>query len=85
MSVCQLISFLFCSRYSGHKSPLYMLVTTDTMLGLGGGIFHIILFKCLYFVNKDSSSIRFFYTSIYHVRDRGMFLIVFSFHVSRLF
>ena len=85
MSVCQLISFLFCSRYSGHKSPLYMLVTTDTMLGLGGGMFHIVFFKCLYFVNRDSSSIRFFYTSIYHVRDGGMFLIVFAFHVSRLF
>ena len=36
MSVFQLISFLFCSRYSGHSSPLYMLVTTDIMLGLGG-------------------------------------------------
>ena len=26
-----LISFLFCSRYSGHNSALYMLVTKDTM------------------------------------------------------
>ena len=31
-----LISFLFCSRYSGHNSALYMLVTKDTMLGLWG-------------------------------------------------
>ena len=31
-----LISFLFCSRYSGHNSALYMLVTKDTMWGLGG-------------------------------------------------
>ena len=30
------ISFLFCSRYSGHNSALYMLVTKDTMWGLGG-------------------------------------------------
>ena len=86
MSVCQLISFLFCSRYSGHSSPLYMLVTTDIMLGLGGECF-ILSFLCFYIVNRDSSSVRFFYTSIYHVRDGrgGMFLIAFSFHVSRLF
>ena len=45
MSVCQLISFLFCSRYSGHSSPLYMLVTTDIMLGLGGNVWY-----CLFFV-----------------------------------
>ena len=35
-----LISFLCCSRYSGHNSAhnsaLYMLVTEDTMWGLGG-------------------------------------------------
>ena len=41
MSVCQLISFLFCSRYTRDTSPVYMLVTTDTMLGLGG-TFHIV-------------------------------------------
>ena len=62
-----------------------MLVTTDTMLGFGGERF-ILSFICLYFVNRDSSSVRFFNTSLYHVRDGGgMFLIVFSFHVSRLF
>ena len=48
MSVCQLISFLFCSRYSGHSSPLYMLVTTDNMLGLGGGMFHIVFSLFIY-------------------------------------
>ena len=41
MSVCQLISFLFCSRYTRDTSPVYMLVTADTMLGLGG-TFHIV-------------------------------------------
>ena len=70
MSVCQLISFLFCSRYTRDTSPIYMLVTTDAMLGLGGGRF-ILSFLCLYFVNRDSSSVRFFNTSIYHVRDGG--------------
>ena len=62
-----------------------MLVSTDTIVGLGGNCF-ILSFLCLYFVNRDSSSVRFFNTSVYHVRDGGgMFLIVFSFHVSRLF
>ena len=70
MSVCQLISFLFCSRYTRDTSPVYMLVTTDTLLGLGGERF-ILSFLCLYFVNRDSSSVRFFNTSIYHVRDGG--------------
>ena len=70
MSVCQLISFLFCSRYTRDASPVYMLVTTDTMLGLGGERF-ILSFLCLYFVNRDSSSVRFFNTSVYHVRDGG--------------
>ena len=55
------ISFLFCSRYSGHNSAhnsaLYMLVTRDTMWGLGG------MFLIL--------SYRFFYASIYQVRDGG--------------
>ena len=45
MSVCQLIFFLFCSRYTRDTSPVYMLVTTDTMLGLGGNVSY-----CLFFV-----------------------------------
>ena len=79
MSVCQLISFLFCSRYTRDTSPVYMLVTTDTMLGLGEERF-ILSFLCLYFVNRDSSSVRFFNTSVYHVRDGGGECFLSSFH-----
>ena len=59
-----LISFLFCSRYSGHNSALYMLVTKDTMLGLWG-MFLITDFSMLQYTKSGIGG--------------GMFLIVFSF------
>ena len=72
-------SFLFCFRYSGHNSVLYIELCPEYLkhtsfyryhVGLGGNCF-ILSFLCLYFVNRDSSSVRFFYTSIHHVRDGG--------------
>ena len=60
-----LISFLFCSRYSGHNSALYMLVTKDTMLGLWG-MFLITDFSMLQYTKSGMGG-------------GGMFLIVFSF------
>ena len=87
-------SFLFCFRYSGHNSVLYIELCPEYLkhtsfyryhVGLGGNCF-ILSFLCLYFVNRDSSSVRFFYTSIHHVRDGGggIFLIVFSFCIPML-
>ena len=66
-----LISFLFCSRYSGHNSALYMLVTKDTMLGLWG-MFLITDFSMLQYTKSG-------------IGGGGCFLLSFHFHVSRLF
>ena len=60
MSVFQLISFLFCFRYSGHNSVLYIELCLEYLkhvsfyryhVGLGGNCF-ILSFLCLYFVNR---------------------------------
>ena len=67
-----LISFLFCSRYSGHNSALYMLVTKDTMLGLWG-MFLITDFSMLQYTKSGIGG------------GGECFLLSFHFHVSRLF
>ena len=68
-----LISFLFCSRYSGHNSALYMLVTKDTMLGLWG-MFLITDFSMLQYTKSGIGG-----------GGGKCFLLSFHFHVSILF
>ena len=64
-----------------------MLVSTDTMLGLGGKMFHNVLSLFIFCKQRFK-----FYQNflVFNIPCQGwggggMFLIVFSFHVSRLF
>ena len=77
MSVFQLISFLFCFRYSGHNSVLYIELCLEYLKHVSFYRYHV--------GARGGNCFIFFYTSICQGwGGGGGFLIVFSFCIPML-